>query len=50
MPLEVVDLVDRLLNLNPYERLGAGEEGSANDFQALKDHKLFEGINFERVK
>jgi len=28
MPLEVVDLVDKLLSLNPFERLGAGEPGS----------------------
>lgn len=49
MPVEVVDLVDRLLNLNPYERLGAGEEGQPNDFEALKSHKVFEGINFERM-
>ena len=50
MPLEVVDLIDRLLSLNPYERLAAGPQGSDNDFEALKNHKLFEGINFEKMK
>ena len=50
MPLEVVDLIDRLLSLNPYKRLGAGPPGSDNDFEALKKHKLFEGINFEKMK
>ena len=50
MPVEVVDLIDRLLCINPFERLGAGPIGSDNDFKALKSHKLFEGINFERMK
>ena len=50
MPLEAVDLTDRLLSLNPYERLGAGPPGSDNDYSALKNHKLFEGINFEKMK
>ena len=49
MPVEVVDLVDKLLSLNPFERLGAGEEGSDYDYEAIKKHKFFEDVNFERI-
>lgn len=50
MPLEVVDLVDKLLQLNPLERLGSGPSGSKFDYAALKSHVFFKGINFERLK
>ena len=50
MPLDAVDLVDKLLSMNPFQRLGAGEEGSDYDFNALKNHKLFYGMNFDRIK
>lgn len=50
MPLDVVDLVDKLLQLNPLERLGGGPKDSKFDFKALKSHNFFAGINFERVK
>lgn len=33
MPLEAVDLIDKLLQLNPTERLGAGEKGTSNDYE-----------------
>ena len=49
MPIEAVDLVDNLLKLNPFERLGAGEDGSEYDYESLKKHKLFEGIDFDRI-
>ena len=50
MPVEVVDLVDKLLSINPFERPGSGEEGSIYDYNSLKKHKMFEGLNFERIK
>ncbi len=31
------------------KRLGAGEKESKNDMEALKQHKFFEGINFETL-
>ncbi len=44
---EAVDIIDRLLHLEPSERLGVGPEGSENDFEALKSHPYFKGINFK---
>ena len=44
---EAVDIIDRLLHLDPAERLGAGEPGSGNDWEALKAHPFFKGINFK---
>ena len=46
---EVVDIVDRLLQLAPENRLGAGPAGSDNDYEALKNHPFFKGINFEKL-
>ena len=36
LTLDAVDLIDRLMQLNPYERLGAGVSGTANDYDSLK--------------
>jgi hypothetical protein len=44
---EAVDIIDRLLHLEPSERLGVGVEGSENDFEVLKSHPYFKGINFK---
>ena len=33
-----MDIVSKLLNLNPALRLGAGEEGTPQSFQMLKNH------------
>jgi len=44
---EAKDLIDRLLQLEPTERLGAGSKG--NDFGALKAHEFFKGISFAEV-
>lgn len=49
MPLDAVDLINKLLALNPRERLGYGPEGSDLDFKALKSHAFFKGINFESI-
>ena len=41
--MEAVSLIDKLLQLNPLERLGAGAKGSSLDFEALKSHEFFKG-------
>ena len=46
---EAVDLIDALLHLDPSERLGAGPPGSPNDYEALKAHPFFKGINFKTL-
>ena len=32
---------------NPNERLGAGSQGSENDYQKLKNHPFFKDIDFK---
>ena len=48
-PEEARDFVQKLLKKEPSERLGAGYEGSDNDYHALKNHPFFDGINFEKI-
>lgn len=43
------DLILSLLKLDKDERLGAGREGSSNDYNALKNHRFFKDINFDKV-
>jgi serine/threonine protein kinase len=43
------DLIDKLLQKEPRYRLGSGPLNSDNDFDALKRHPFFEGINFESL-
>ena len=43
---ETKDIIDKLLKVNPIERLGAGRPGSDNDLRALKNHPYFSGIDF----
>ncbi len=43
---EAKDLIDRLLQLEPSQRLGAGDKGAKNDYDALKEHPFFKGISF----
>ena len=50
MSPEAIDLIDELLCVNPLRRLGCGAPGSDNDYKALKEHKFFAGLNFDRVK
>jgi len=48
LPPEVADLIDKLTDLNPVERLGIGEDGL--DFEAIKSHPFFKGhIDFEQL-
>jgi 3-phosphoinositide dependent protein kinase-1 len=46
-PEEAKDLIDKLLQKNPSDRLGSGSKGDQNDFIALKGHPFFKGINWE---
>ena len=46
---ETVDLIDRLLHVDPLSRLGAGQKGGDNDYTALKSHPFFNGINFKTL-
>ena len=47
--MEAKDLILSLLKQNKDERLGAGKEGSDNDYKALKSHKFFKDINFQTI-
>ena len=38
MTLDSVDIIDKLMQLDPKMRLGAGPPGSENDYEALKKH------------
>ncbi len=46
---DAVDLIDKLMQLNPYERLGAGALGTPNDYENLKQHPFFKSINFKKL-
>jgi serine/threonine protein kinase len=41
------DLVDKLLQVDVNERLGCKSSNTTLGFQAIKDHKFFEHINWE---
>jgi hypothetical protein len=38
-----------LLNKDQTERLGTGQKGSGNDFEALKSHPFFNGIKWDEL-
>jgi 3-phosphoinositide dependent protein kinase-1 len=40
------DLINRLLELEPMKRLGAGRQGSGHSYEDLMLHPFFEGINW----
>jgi len=46
VPEDVKDLISKILITAPEKRLGAGIKGSDLDFQALKNHEFFRGIDF----
>ena len=51
MSPEAVDLIDKLMQLNPLKRLGAGTAEEGCDFAALKQHQFFKIPNyFDRVR
>ena len=43
------DLIDKLLQVDPYQRLGASQPGSDNDYTALKKHPFFKGLDFSQL-
>jgi len=47
MPADAIDLIDKLLVLNPIERLGYGPPDHNMDFTGLKNHKFFDGLDFD---
>ena len=49
LPEVVQDLIKRVLVENPEKRLGAGEKGGDYDFQSLKSHEFFWGIDFDSL-
>ena len=50
LPLDAVDLIDKLMHLNPYQRLGAGFDNSDNDYEHLKQHIFFKSVNFKKLE
>lgn len=46
---EAKDLISRLLVKDPFKRLGAGDFGSENDYNELKNHPFFKGTDFDKV-
>ena len=49
LQVEAVDLIDRLMQLDPFARLGAGFQDSGNDYEQLKAHPFFKSINFKKL-
>jgi 3-phosphoinositide dependent protein kinase-1 len=49
MHADAVDLVSKLLNTDPSQRLGAGRPDSSNDYEALKRHPFFDGLDVNSV-
>ena len=49
MSLEAVDLIDKLLTINPLKRFGYGPEEEELDFTALKNHNFFKDVNFSKI-
>lgn len=54
LPPQTKDLIQKLLRVDPAQRLGAGtpntDHGAENDMDALKAHPFFEGINFSTLQ
>ena len=49
LPLESIDLIDKLMQLNPFQRLGAGAPGSENDYSCLKKHPFFKQNQYNSI-
>lgn len=47
VPEEAKDLISNLLRPKPEDRLGNGKQGSGREMKDLKNHKFFDGIDFE---
>ena len=46
---DAADLIDKLLQVDPRNRLGSGPEDSFTNYQALKSHAFFKDIDFETI-
>ena len=46
---EAKDLIQKLLVRDPSQRLGAGIEGFGNDYNDLRRHPFFDGIDFDKI-
>lgn len=44
-----VDLITKLLTKDPGQRLGTGPPGSGNDYEALKTHPFFAGLDVDLI-
>ncbi len=49
IPEDAQDLIRKLIVYEPEKRLGAGVSDKSNGYDALKNHKFFEGIDFENL-
>ena len=49
MTKEAADLIDKLMAIDPSQRLGPGPPGSDLDYNHLKSHPFFDGINFNEM-
>lgn len=50
MPIEAVDFIDKLLNLNPLQRLGVSSASGKIDFSLIKEHPFLKELNFDRIR
>ncbi len=50
LAVETIDFIDRLMQIDPFQRLGAGAPGSGNDYEKLKQPPFFKGINFKKLQ
>ena len=46
---ESVQIINSLMQVDPFQRLGAGKPGSDLDYEALKSHPFFKGISFKQL-
>lgn len=46
---DIIDLIDKLLQLHPKDRLGSEIGNPENNIDALKAHSFFKGMDFENI-
>lgn len=49
LDVEAIDLISKLMEKDPSRRLGVGTD-KTNDYEALKKHPFFKGINFKNIE
>jgi serine/threonine protein kinase len=50
LPEDAKDLITKLIVKNPKNRLGNGPKGSESDFESLKSHPFFKGIDWSLLQ